>query len=339
MSMDPNFPTLTRHLMSTLMNSPDQDGSELVSLLITIQSIVKNISAAVRRAGIFNILGAQKGGSCINVQGEEQQKLDVLANTTFINFLRNSYTCCFLVSEEMDKVVEVESEKQGSYVVCFDPLDGSNNIECLVSVGSIFAVYKRKTVAGVEPADIEKDVLNPGRELVAAGYALYGAATMMVLSTGKSVNGFILDPSIGEFMLTKPSIQMKPAFMQYSVNESYSPSWNPQIQKFIEDKKNGGDKPIPQRYIGTFIADFHRTLMYGGIFLYPNNKASPNGKLRLLYECNPASFIMEVAGGMGTIGKQNILDIQPTTIHDRTQVFLGAKEDIKELHRYLEKQL
>ena len=174
-------------------------------------------------------------------------------------------------------------------------------------------------------------------------------------------------------MLTKPSIQMKPAFMQYSVNESYSPSWDPRIQKFIEDKKKDGDKPIPQRYfllnnsnvlprcfwisflwfkdfrcyqneysfryIGTFIADFHRTLMYGGIFLYPNNKASPNGKLRLLYECNPASFIMEVAGGMGTNGKENILDIQPTTIHDRTQVFLGAKEDIKELHRYLEKPL
>ena len=234
----------------------------------------------------------------------------------------------------MDNVVEVETEKSGRFVVCFDPLDGSNNIDCLASIGSIFAVYRRTTQKGLEAPSVENDVLQPGKKLIAAGYALYGSACMMVLSTGQGVDGFIYDPSIGEFVLSKPKIQMKPARRQYSVNESYSVSWDKRILDFVNSKKEG-ENPIPQRYIGTFIADFHRTLMYGGIFLYPNNAAMPNGKLRLLYECNPASFIMEQAGGMGSNGTQRILDIQPQTIHDRTQVFLGAKEEIEELHRYL----
>jgi len=329
--LNPDTPTLTRHLLDTLMKRTDVEGAELVSLLVTIQSIVKNISSAVRRAGISKLFGAQ--GST-NVQGEEQQKLDILANQVFINFLRNSYTSCLLVSEEMDNVVEVETEKSGRFVVCFDPLDGSNNIDCLASIGSIFAVYRRTTQKGLEAPSVENDVLQPGKNLVAAGYALYGSACMMVLSTGQGVDGFIYDPSIGEFVLSKPKIRMKPARRQYSVNESYSMSWNKRILDFVNSKKEG-ENPIPQRYIGTFIADFHRTLMYGGIFLYPNNAAMPNGKLRLLYECNPASFIMEQAGGIGSNGTQRILDIQPQTIHDRTQVFLGAKEEIEELHRYL----
>ncbi|TRY78625.1 hypothetical protein TCAL_08613 [Tigriopus californicus] len=211
--LNSNSLTLTRHCLNNLTNKPD--GQELVSLLVSIQSVVKNIGAAVRRAGISRLFGAE--GS-INVQGEEQQKLDILANQTFINYLGNSFATCLLVSEEMDNVVEVENEKQGNFIVCFDPLDGSNNIDCLASIGSIFAIYKRKTPKGTAPS--LEDVLQPGRQLVAAGYALY---------------------------------------------------------------------------IGTFIADFHRTLMYGGIFLYPNNAASPAGKLRLLYECNPASFIIEQA--------------------------------------------
>jgi len=329
--LNPDTPTLTRHSLDTLMKRTDVEGAELVSLLVTIQSIVKNISSAVRRAGISKLFGAQ--GST-NVQGEEQQKLDILANQVFINFLRNSYTSCLLVSEEMDNVVEVETEKSGRFVVCFDPLDGSNNIDCLASIGSIFAVYRRTTQKGLEAPSVENDVLQPGKNLIAAGYALYGSACMMVLSTGQGVDGFIYDPSIGEFVLSKPKIQMKPARRQYSVNESYSVSWDKRILDFVNSKKEG-ENPIPQRYIGTFIADFHRTLMYGGIFLYPNNAAMPNGKLRLLYECNPASFIMEQAGGMGSNGTQRILDIQPQTIHDRTQVFLGAKEEIEELHRYL----
>jgi len=309
----------------------------LVSLLVTIQDVAKNISAAVRRAGIFTLQGAHKGGNSMNIQGEEQQKLDILANTIFINFLRNSYTCSLLVSEEMDNVVEVEPEKQGSYVVCFDPLDGSNNIECLASIGSIFAVYKRKTKLGFEPPDVNRDVLNrSGRDLVAAGYALYGSATVMILTTGNGVQGFVLDPTIGEFIMTQPDIKMKDAFRQYSVNEAYSPTWDPRVQKFINDKKTDKDHPVPQRYIGTFIADFHRTLTYGGIFLYPNNRASPGGKLRLLYECNPASMIMEQAGGRGTNGKDNILDIMPKTIHDRCQVFIGANDEIETLHKILD---
>jgi len=333
--LNPDTPTLTRHLLATLMSRTDIEGLELFTLLTTIQSIVKNISSAVRRAGISKLFGTQ--GS-VNVQGEEQQKLDILANQVFINNLRNSYTSCLLVSEEMDNVVEVETEKSGRFVVCFDPLDGSNNIDCLASIGSIFAVYRRKTEKGMEPPSVVEDVLQPGRNLVAAGYALYGSATMMVLSTGNGVDGFIYDPSIGEFVLTKPKITMKAAKRQYSVNESYSPSWDKRILAFVNKKKQG-NKPIPQRYIGTFIADFHRTLMYGGIFLYPNNKHMPNGKLRLLYECNPASFIMEQAGGFGTNGSQNILDIQPKTIHDRSQVFIGAKEEIEELRKHLNNEI
>ncbi|XP_059096655.1 fructose-1,6-bisphosphatase 1-like [Tigriopus californicus] len=326
--LNSNSLTLTRHCLNNLTNKPD--GQELVSLLVSIQSVVKNIGAAVRRAGISRLFGAE--GS-INVQGEEQQKLDILANQTFINYLGNSFATCLLVSEEMDNVVEVENEKQGNFIVCFDPLDGSNNIDCLASIGSIFAIYKRKTPKGTAPS--LEDVLQPGRQLVAAGYALYGSALMMVLSTGNGVNGFILDPSIGEFVLTKPNITMNQTIRrQYSVNESYRNSWDPKIQHYIDTKKHG-DEPIPQRYIGTFIADFHRTLMYGGIFLYPNNAASPAGKLRLLYECNPASFIIEQAGGRGTNGKEDILDIQPITIHDRTQVFLGSKHEIVDLHKCL----
>jgi len=164
----------------------------------------------------------------------------------FINFLKNSYTSCLLVSEEMDNVIEVETEKSGRFVVCFDPLDGSNNIDCLASIGSIFAVYRRKTQKGLEDPSVERDVLQPGRQLVAAGYALYGSATMIVLSTGQGVDGFIYDPSIGEFVLTKPKITMKPAFRQYSVNESYSATWDSRILAFVNSKKEG-EKPIPQR--------------------------------------------------------------------------------------------
>eukprot|EP00095_Tigriopus_kingsejongensis_P006775 maker-scaffold637_size121548-snap-gene-0.25 protein:Tk06775 transcript:maker-scaffold637_size121548-snap-gene-0.25-mRNA-1 annotation:"fructose- -bisphosphatase 1" len=330
--LNSNALTLMRHCLNNLMDKPD--GPELVSLLVSIQSVVKNIGAAVRRAGISRLFGTE--GS-INVQGEEQQKLDILANQTFINYLGNSYATCLLVSEEMDNVVEVESEKQGSFIVCFDPLDGSNNIDCLASIGSIFAIYKRKTPKGTPPS--LEDVLQPGRNLVASGYALYGSALMMVLTTGNGVNGFIMDPSIGEFVLTKPNITMNQTIRrQYSVNESYWCSWEPNIKEYISSKKQG-ENPIPQRYIGTFIADFHRTLMYGGIFLYPNNKATPNGKLRLLYECNPAAFIIEQAGGKGTNGEGNILDIPPATIHDRTQVFLGSIHEIEDLHRYMGKPL
>lgn len=330
-NIENDTPTLTRHLLATLMNRTDIEGPELINLLVTLQSVVKNISSAVRRAGISRLFGAQ--GS-VNIQGEEQQKLDILANQIFINFLRKSYSSCLLVSEEMDNVVEVETEKSGRFVVCFDPLDGSNNIDCLATVGSIYAIYRRTTTKGLEAPSVVDDVLQPGRKLVAAGYALYGSATMMVLSTGQGVNGFIYDPSIGEFVLTKPNIVMKPAGRQYSVNESYSASWDRRILDFINSKKQGNN-PIPQRYIGTFIADFHRTLMYGGIFLYPNNAAMPNGKLRLLYECNPAAFIMDQAGGTATNGEQHILDIQPETIHDRSQIFVGAKEEIDELLSYL----
>ncbi|XP_040574785.1 fructose-1,6-bisphosphatase 1 isoform X2 [Lepeophtheirus salmonis] len=324
---DGSTDTLSQSLMCDLMNK--EGGAELVGLVVTLQSICKNISAAVRRAGISRLFGAH--GS-INIQGEDQQKLDILANQIFIKQLTKSCTTCLLVSEEMDNVVEVEPEKAGNYIVCFDPLDGSNNIDCLASIGSIFAVYKRKTPKGSPPT--LEDVLQPGKNLIAAGYALYGSATVMMLSTGSGVDKYILDPSTGEFLLSERNIKISSDRVQYSVNESYSGSWDPKILDFVENKKKGPN-PTPQRYIGTFIADFHRTLMYGGIFLYPANKFSPKGKLRLLYECNPASFLMQQAGGIGSTGKEHVLDIKPRTIHDRCPVYLGAIKEIDQLHSFL----
>lgn len=250
--------------------------------------------------------------------------------------MRSSFTTCLLVSEENDREIEIETEKQGKYIVCFDPLDGSSNIDCLVSIGSIFGIYKKSTPVGTAPSI--KDALQPGRQLVAAGYALYGSATALVLSVGHGVHGFMLDPAIGEFILTDPNMKVPSRGKIYSINEGYSENWDDAVKEYVKSRKNPPNgKPYGARYIGSMVADVHRTLKYGGIFMYPATKDAPAGKLRLLYECNPMSFIMEQAGGTASNGKIPILDIQPTKLHERSPIFLGSNEDVAEVLALIQK--
>ena len=322
--IDTDCMTLTRFLLAEQRKHPAATG-DLTQLMTAILTAVKAISSAVRKAGIARLYGLS--GST-NVTGDDVKKLDVLSNDLFINMLRSSFTTCMMVSEENENAIEVETEKQGKYIVCFDPLDGSSNIDCLVSIGTIFSIYNR--ISTGTPS--VKDALQPGRNLVAAGYALYGSATMVVLSIGSGVNGFMLDPAVGEFMLTDRNMKIKPRGKIYSINEGYSIYWHPAIVEYIESKKNpASGKPYGARYIGSMVADVHRTLKYGGIFAYPATKEAPKGKLRLLYEGNPMAFIIEQAGGMATTGTQPILDVTPDTIHQRCPVFMGSKDDVQDV--------
>jgi len=331
MPMDTDAMTLTRFILNDQRRYPDSTG-ELTQLLQSIQSAVKAISSAVRRAGVAKLYGI---AGETNVQGEEVKKLDVLSNDLFINMIKSSYTSCLMVSEENDNVIEVETDKQGKYIISFDPLDGSSNIDCLVSIGSIFSIHKKVS----DGAPNVSDALQPGRKCVAAGYALYGSATMMVLSTGNGVNGFMLDPSIGEFVLTDRDMRIKPRGKIYSLNEGYAEAWSKGLQEYVKEKKStaGGKKAYGQRYIGSMVADVHRTLKYGGIFMYPATKDAPGGKLRLLYECIPMAFIIENAGGMSSTGKMSILDVVPEKIHQRIPIYLGSTEDVQELLTFFAK--
>uniref|UniRef100_A0A673ZKY0 Fructose-1,6-bisphosphatase 1 n=2 Tax=Salmo TaxID=8028 RepID=A0A673ZKY0_SALTR len=324
-SFDTNVVTLTRFVLEEGRKA--KGTGELTTLLNSICTAVKAISTAVRKAGIANLYGI--AGST-NVTGDQVKKLDVLSNDLVINMIKSSFTSCVLVSEEDERALIVEPEKQvrGKYIVCFDPLDGSSNIDCLVSIGTIFAIYRKTT----DDEPNEKDALQSGRHIVAAGYALYGSATMMVLSTGQGVNCFMLDPSIGEFILTDKDVKIKKRGKIYSLNEGYAQHFYPDVTEYLKKKKypEDGSAPYGGRYVGSMVADVHRTLVYGGIFLYPANVKSPKGKLRLLYECNPMSFIIEQAGGMATTGEMNVLDIQPENIHQRVPVVLGSPEDVQE---------
>nr|XP_046162810.1 fructose-1,6-bisphosphatase 1-like [Oncorhynchus gorbuscha] len=322
-AFDTNVVTLTRFVQEEGRKA--KGTGELTTLLNSICTAVKAISTAVRKAGIANLYGI--AGST-NVTGDQVKKLDVLSNDLVINMIKSSFTSCVLVSEENERALIVEPEKRGKYIVCFDPLDGSSNIDCLVSIGTIFAIYRKTT----DDEPNEKDALQSGRHIVAAGYALYGSATMMVLSTGQGVNCFMLDPSIGEFILTDKDVKIKKRGKIYSLNEGYAQHFYPDITEYLKKKKypEDGSAPYGGRYVGSMVADVHRTLVYGGIFLYPANVKSPRGKLRLLYECNPMSFIIEQAGGMATTGEMNVLDIKPENIHQRVPVVLGSPEDVQE---------
>jgi len=320
--IDTNCMTLTRFILAEQKKYAKGGTGDLTQLLSSLQSACKAVSAAVRRAGISNMFGV---AGEVNVQGEEVKKLDVLANDLFINMLRSSYASCLLVSEENDNEIEVETERQGKYIVAFDPLDGSSNIDCLVSIGSIFAIFKKPHDGPLAPGD----ALQTGRQIVAAGYALYGSATMIVLSTGHGVNGFMLDPSIGEFVLTDPNMSLKPRGKIYSINEGYEEKWEPAVKEYVKSKKQG--KPYGGRYIGSMVADVHRTLKYGGIFMYPATADAPSGKLRVLYECMPMAFIVEQAGGIASNGKTPILDMVPKKLHERSPIFLGSKDDVEDV--------
>ncbi|KFP84266.1 PREDICTED: fructose-1,6-bisphosphatase 1 [Acanthisitta chloris] len=326
-AFDTNVITMTRFVMEEGRRA--KGTGEFTQLLNSLCTAIKAISTAVRKAGIANLYGI--AGST-NVTGDQVKKLDILSNDLVINMLKSSFSTCVIVSEENKDAVIVETEKQGKYIVCIDPLDGSSNIDCLVSIGTIFAIYKK-----VSPdAPSGKDALQPGRNLVAAGYALYGSATMLVLATSAGgVNCFMLDPAIGEFILVEKDVKIKKKGNIFSLNEGYAKYFDPAVIEYVKKKKfpEDGSSPYGARYIGSMVADVHRTLVYGGIFLYPANSKSPKGKLRLLYECNPMAFVIEKAGGIATTGYQSVLDIVPEDIHQRVPVVLGSPDDVKE---YLE---
>jgi len=330
-SIDTNCMTLNRFILKEQRQYPSASG-DLTHLLNSILTAVKAISTAVRRAGMTKMFGV---AGHENTTGDKVQKLDILSNDLFINMLRSSYTVCAMVSEENENIIEVETEKQGKYIVYFDPLDGSSNIDCLVSIGSIFSIAKKTTDGPVTM----KDVLQPGKDFVASGYALYGSATMVVVTTGNGVNGFTLDPTIGEFLLTDPQMKIKPRGKIFSLNEGYAAQFSEPLQQYLHSLKNpaAGKSAYGARYIGSMVADMHRTIKYGGIFMYPANKSSPNGKLRLLYECNPMAHIVEQAGGIATDGKQRILDIVPNQLHDRSPIFIGSKDDVEDFLKFVKK--
>jgi len=318
--MNTNCLTLTRYFLQEQRKHKEATG-ELTQCLNAILTAVKAIQSAVRKAGISKLFGLAGN---TNSTGDDQKKLDVLSDELFINMLSSSYTSCILASEEDENVIIIDKERQGKYIVCFDPLDGSSNIDCLVSIGSIFGIWKRETSEG-EPQ--LSDALQAGSKMICSGYALYGSACMIVLATDSGVNGFMLDPAIGEFILTDPDMSIKPRGNIYSINEGYTAKWDEAVKEYINDKKYPkSGKAYGSRYVGSMVADLHRTLVYGGIFLYPATTDSPNGKLRLMYECNPMAYIIEKAGGLATTGNGSVLDVNPTDIHQRVPFLLGLKK-------------
>ncbi|MBK5270443.1 MAG: class 1 fructose-bisphosphatase [Bacteroidia bacterium] len=324
--------TLDEFTIQQFRSIPNATG-ELSGLLRDIGLAAKRVNVEVNKAGLVDILG--DAGS-VNVQGEDVKKLDVFANVQFTGALQHGINCAGIASEELDDFVAFDDavSNNSKYVCLFDPLDGSGNIDVNVSIGTIFGVYRRVTHKGDKAA--KEDFLQKGTQQVAAGYIVYGSSTMLVYATKRGVNGFTLDPSIGEFTLSHPDIECPETGKIYSVNHGYFFRFEKAVQRYIDlcqkkDKTNGG--PYTQRYIGSMVSDVHRNLIRGGIFMNPGTIERPNGKLRLLYECNPFAFIMEVAGGKATDGHQRILDIQPSELHQRTPMFIGSKEMMEELEK------
>lgn len=307
---------------------------ELSRLINSIRLAAKVVNHEVNKAGLVDILG-DVGRS--NIQGEEQKKLDVFANETFIQALANREIVCGIASEENEDFISISGKDKAHknhYVLLIDPLDGSSNIDVNVSVGTIFSVYRRLTPVGT-PVTLE-DFLQPGHRQVAAGYVIYGSSTMLVYTTGHGVNGFTLNPAIGTFYLSHPDMHFPNSGNIYSVNEGnyvHFPQGVKNYIKFCQEEVE--DRPYTSRYIGSLVSDIHRNMLKGGIYLYPHTSASPAGKLRLLYECNPMAFIIEQAGGRATNGKQRILDLQPERLHQRTPFYAGSRQMVTDLERFL----
>jgi fructose-1,6-bisphosphatase I len=324
--------TIERFIIEQERSYPEATG-ELSNLLYDIALGAKIIASAVRRAGLINILGS---AGTINVQDEEQQKLDVFANEALKNSMNHTGRVCVMASEEEEELIPIEEEvPHGKYAVLFDPLDGSSNIDNNNPVGTIFSIYRRRSMEGHGTLD---DVLQPGRNQVAAGYVMYGSSVMMVYTTGQGVHGFTLDPTIGEFVLSHPNIRMPETGKYYSVNESHFAKWPRGIQLAVRGLHGDFPEKIPgknSRYIGALVADFHRNRISGGIFLYPGEVKKPEGKLRLCYEASPLAFVAEQAGGAATDGLQRILDIQPGTLHQRVPLVIGSRKDVEFVSRTL----
>lgn len=307
---------------------------ELSRLLSAIRLATKVVNREVNKAGIADITGAHGN---TNVQGEEQQKLDVIANDIFITALSQREVVCGIASEENDDIIEIKCGANGhlsKYVVLIDPLDGSSNIDVNVSVGTIFSIYRRVTEPGT-PVKIE-DFLQKGTEQVAAGYVIYGSSTMIVYTTGNGVNGFTLDPSLGIFYLSHPNMKYSENGKIYSVNEGNYIKFPQGVKNYIKYcQAQEGDRPYTSRYIGSLVADFHRNMIKGGIYMYPSYANAPNGKLRLLYECNPMAFLAEQAGGKASNGYKRILELQPTELHQRVPFFCGSKNMVEKAEEFM----
>jgi fructose-1,6-bisphosphatase I len=330
--------TLREHVLHGMHAAKGATG-EFTSLLNHISLAIRIINSRVRAAGLAGLLG-YTGDT--NVQGEEVQKLDAFSNEVLLNILERSGHCGVIASEELDEAKL--GEGHGKYVALFDPLDGSSNIDTNVGIGTIFAILRRSEPKLSRPT--LADALRPGREIAAAGYVLYGPSTIFVLSTGQGVHSFTLDPAIGEFFLSEPDIACPARGGCYSVNEGNYSRWSPEIQKWarwIKGEEPAGaaqdaepfKTPYGARYVGSLVADAHRTLIKGGIFAYPADTKSKNGKLRLLYEANPMAFLFEQAGGMATTGKDRILDIMPTELHQRTPLVIGSKDDVTAFRQFM----
>ncbi len=321
--------TLNEFIMDRQADFPFATG-ELSRILNDIAVASKIVSRDVRQAGLVDhILGAQGN---TNIQGEEQQKLDVVADEQFIKAFEYGGEICGIASEENDDFVAFTSEsaKNGKYVVLFDPLDGSSNIDVNVSIGTIFSIYRRISAVGTF-ATLE-DMLQPGSEQVAAGYVLYGSSTMLVYTTGRGVNGFTLDPSIGEFCLSHRDMRMPETGRLYAMNEGNINICEEGLRDYVaycQSFENDKGAPYSGRYIGSLVADFHRNMIKGGIYIYPDTTTSPEGKLRLLYECNPLAFIAEQAGGIASTGRKRVMDLKPTRLHERVPFYIGSKQMVE----------
>ncbi len=318
--------TLDRFIQQKQSDFPFASG-ELSQLLRDIALATKIVNRETSRAGLANIGGAF---GQTNIQGEEQQKLDVIANIRFIRALSRGGEVCAIISEEEDSIIDLQNNS-GKYVVAIDPLDGSSNIDVSISIGTIFSIYRRKSPIG-NPIQ-QEDVMQAGNAQVAAGYVLYGSSTMLVYTTGFGVNGFTYEPSLGEFFLSHPDIQAPLTGELYSINAGLELEWEKGIVAYIQYCK---EKKMQSRYIGSLVADFHRNLLKGGIYLYPSTLKNPSGKLRLLYEANALAFIIEQAGGKASDGRQRILDIQPESLHQRTPLIIGSKELVEKVESFLQ---
>jgi fructose-1,6-bisphosphatase I len=320
--------TLEAHIMAGMRGSPGATG-DFTSLLNAIALAVRIIHTRVRAAGLAGMLG-YTGET--NVQGEQVQKLDALANEILCTVLEKSGRCAMVASEELESAKVLN--ETAKYIALFDPLDGSSNIDVNISIGTIFCVLRAQNAGG----RLLEGALQPGSKIVAAGYSVYGSATTLVLSTGNGVHGFTLDPSVGEFFLSHPSLRCPERGNTYSINEGNLPRWDDRVKKWdawIKSEDASQGLPYGHRYVGSLVADAHRTLMRGGIFAYPADKKNPRGKLRLLYEANPMAFLFEQAGGAATNGVDRILDIAPKALHDRTPLVLGSRADVNAYRQFM----
>jgi fructose-1,6-bisphosphatase I len=331
--MDKKIITIERHITEQQRKYPEATGV-FSDLLYDVALVAKIIARETSRAGLVDILGL---AGQMNIQGEPQMKLDVFAHQAMVRLNVRTGRLAVMASEEEDDIIPISTEYGvGKYVVVFDPLDGSSNIDVDVSIGTIFAIYRRISKVGLGTLE---DCLQKGRDLVAAGYVIYGSSTVMVYTTGQGVHGFTLDRGLGEFLLSHPDIRMPATPKYYSVNHGHEQYWNTRMRRFVRWLQgmdpDAPRKPLSSRYIGSLVADFHRNLLEGGVFCYPADTRMPGGKLRLVYEAIPLAFIAEHAGGYASDGQQDILDRQPESLHQRTPLFIGNRELVEQAERFM----